>query len=59
VIERSQGVSRSSLEAIKGELMKLAAQEHLFPSSEFPRMVRRAAGATCCRKMRIICSRFI
>ncbi|MFN9335201.1 MAG: cysteine dioxygenase, partial [Alphaproteobacteria bacterium] len=36
VIERSQGVSRSSLEAIKGELMKLAAQEHLFPSSEFP-----------------------
>jgi len=35
-IERSQGVSRASLEAIKAEMLELAAQEHLFPSAEFP-----------------------
>ena len=34
-IERSQGVTRASLEAMKAELMALAAQEHLFPSAEF------------------------
>ncbi len=34
-IERSQGVSRASLDAMKAELMKLAAQEHLFPAAEF------------------------
>ena len=35
-IERAQGVTRPSLAAIKTELMGLAAQEHLFPSAEFP-----------------------
>lgn len=34
-IERSQGVTRPALDAMKAELMKLAAQEHLFPSAEF------------------------
>lgn len=34
-IERSQGVTRASLETMKAELMKLAAQEHLFPAAEF------------------------
>lgn len=34
-IERSQGVTRASLDAMKTELMSLAAQEHLFPSGEF------------------------
>ena len=35
-IERSQGITRPALEAIKAEMLALAAQEHLFPSSEFP-----------------------
>ena len=35
-IEATQGVTRSALEAIRAELMLLAGQEHLFPSSEFP-----------------------
>ncbi|MEI6160304.1 MAG: cysteine dioxygenase, partial [Roseococcus sp.] len=35
-IERDMGVTREALEAIKAELMNLAAQEHLFPSGEFP-----------------------
>lgn len=35
-IEREQGVTRPALEAIKAEMLALAAQEHLFPSSEFP-----------------------
>lgn len=35
-IEARMGVTRDALEAIKAELMALAAQEHLFPSSEFP-----------------------
>jgi predicted metal-dependent enzyme (double-stranded beta helix superfamily) len=30
------GVTRAALDAIKAELLALAAQEHLFPSSEFP-----------------------
>lgn len=34
-IERSQGVTRASLDAMKAELLRLAAQEHLFPSGEF------------------------
>lgn len=34
-IERAQGVTRASLEAMKAELLALAAQEHLFPSAEF------------------------
>jgi predicted metal-dependent enzyme (double-stranded beta helix superfamily) len=35
-IEAAQGVTRPSLEAIRAELLKLAAQEHLFPSANFP-----------------------
>ncbi len=35
-IEERMGVTRPALEAIKAELLALAAQEHLFPSSEFP-----------------------
>jgi predicted metal-dependent enzyme (double-stranded beta helix superfamily) len=35
-IERAQGVTRPALDAIKVEMLRLAAQEHLFPSSEFP-----------------------
>ena len=35
-IERSQGVTRAALDAIKAEMLKLAAQPHLFPSAEFP-----------------------
>jgi predicted metal-dependent enzyme (double-stranded beta helix superfamily) len=35
-IEARMGVTREGLEAVKAELMSLAAQEHLFPSAEFP-----------------------
>jgi predicted metal-dependent enzyme (double-stranded beta helix superfamily) len=35
-IEAAQGVTRPALEAIRDELMRLAGQEHLFPSAEFP-----------------------
>lgn len=35
-IESSMGVTRPALERIRAELMTLAAQEHLFPSAEFP-----------------------
>ncbi|MFN3448466.1 MAG: cysteine dioxygenase [Roseococcus sp.] len=35
-IESRMGVTREALEAIKAELMQLAAQENLFPSAEFP-----------------------
>lgn len=35
-IETRMGVTRPALEAIRAELMNLAAQEHLFPSAEFP-----------------------
>jgi predicted metal-dependent enzyme (double-stranded beta helix superfamily) len=35
-IEAAQGVTRESLAAIREELLKLAAQEHLFPSATFP-----------------------
>jgi predicted metal-dependent enzyme (double-stranded beta helix superfamily) len=35
-IERGQGITRAALEAIKAEMLALAAQEHLFPSAEFP-----------------------
>ncbi|MBY0336457.1 MAG: cysteine dioxygenase [Acetobacteraceae bacterium] len=35
-IERSQGVTRPALDAMRAELLNLAAQEHLFPSAEFP-----------------------
>lgn len=35
-IEREKGVTRESLDAIKAEMMRLAAQEHLFPSAVYP-----------------------
>jgi predicted metal-dependent enzyme (double-stranded beta helix superfamily) len=35
-IERAQGVTRASLDAIKGEMLQLAANEALFPAAEFP-----------------------
>ncbi|PWS33968.1 cysteine dioxygenase [Falsiroseomonas bella] len=35
-IEAKEGVTRPSLEKIRAELLTLAAQEHLFPSSQFP-----------------------
>ncbi len=35
-IEAAEGVTRASLAAIRAELLKLAAQEHLFPSANFP-----------------------
>jgi len=35
-IEAEQGVTRPALAAIRAELLALAAQEHLFPSSFFP-----------------------
>ncbi|WP_207539939.1 cysteine dioxygenase family protein [Sabulicella rubraurantiaca] len=35
-IEGRMGVTRPALEAIREELLALAAQEHLFPSNEFP-----------------------
>jgi len=35
-IERAQGVTRASLDAIKGEMLQLAGNEALFPAAEFP-----------------------
>ena len=35
-IEREHGVTRDSLDAIKGELLRLATNEDLFPAAEFP-----------------------
>ncbi len=35
-IEAAQGVTRPALEAIRTELLALAANEHLFPSAVFP-----------------------
>jgi predicted metal-dependent enzyme (double-stranded beta helix superfamily) len=35
-IEREQGVTRPALAAIEAEMKRLAAQERLFPSAEFP-----------------------
>lgn len=35
-IEKAQGVSRASLDAIMADLQALAGQEALFPSAEFP-----------------------
>ena len=34
-IETSQGVTRAALDAIKTEMLALAKQEHLYPSSQF------------------------
>jgi predicted metal-dependent enzyme (double-stranded beta helix superfamily) len=35
-IEAEEGVTRPALEKIRAEMLKLAAQEHLFPSAIFP-----------------------
>jgi predicted metal-dependent enzyme (double-stranded beta helix superfamily) len=35
-IEAKEGVTRPALHKIRAELLTLAAQEHLFPSSQFP-----------------------
>jgi predicted metal-dependent enzyme (double-stranded beta helix superfamily) len=35
-IEAQEGVTRPALEKVRAELLKLAAQEHLFPSATFP-----------------------
>jgi predicted metal-dependent enzyme (double-stranded beta helix superfamily) len=35
-IERTEGVSRASLEVIKAEMLQLAARAHLFPCSQLP-----------------------
>jgi predicted metal-dependent enzyme (double-stranded beta helix superfamily) len=35
-IEAEHGVTRPALEKIRAEMLKLAAQEHLFPSASFP-----------------------
>jgi predicted metal-dependent enzyme (double-stranded beta helix superfamily) len=35
-IEAEHGVTRPALEKIRAELLKLASQEHLFPSANFP-----------------------
>lgn len=35
-IEAARGATRPALEAIRGELLLLARQEHLFPSAQFP-----------------------
>jgi predicted metal-dependent enzyme (double-stranded beta helix superfamily) len=35
-IEAREGVTRAALDAIMAELQTLAAEEHLFPSAEFP-----------------------
>ena len=44
-IERSQGVTRQSLDAIKAEMLKLAGREELFPSAEFPPLPAGEKGA--------------
>ena len=44
-IEAAQGVTRPALEAIREELMLLARQELLFPSSEFPPPANGEKGA--------------
>ena len=35
-IEREKGVTRAALDAIKAEMMRLAAREELFPSAAYP-----------------------
>lgn len=46
-IESRQGVHPDSLEAIKGELMKLAAQTKLFPIEDFPPPEQAAGNPSC------------
>ena len=43
-IETQQGVTRASLDAIKTEMLALAAHEALFPSAEFPPLPDGAKG---------------
>jgi len=44
-IEMSQGVTRASLDAIKAEMLQLAAHEELFPSAEFPPLAAGEKGS--------------
>ncbi len=44
-IEGQQGVTRASLDAIKAEMLLLAAQERLFPSAEFPPLANGEKGS--------------
>ena len=46
-IESTQGVNPKSLEAIKGELMKLAAKTELFPVEDFPPPAEAAGNPSC------------
>jgi len=46
-IEASQGVNPDSLEAIKAELMKLAAQTELFPVEDFPPPADASGNPSC------------
>ncbi|UCH49840.1 MAG: cysteine dioxygenase [Betaproteobacteria bacterium] len=46
-IESTQGVSPQSLEAIKGELMKLATRTELFPVEDFPPPEQAAGHPSC------------
>ncbi len=44
-IERERGVTPAALQSIRAELLALAAQEHLFPATEFPPPPPRERGA--------------
>lgn len=46
-IESTQGVNTESLEAIKNELMKLAAKTELFPVEDFPPPPAAAGNPSC------------
>ncbi len=46
-IERERGVSRDALEAIKIELLKLAARTDLFPLADFPAPTPGSARPSC------------
>ena len=46
-IESTQGVNPASLEAIKNELMKLAARTELFPVEDFPPPAEAAGTPSC------------
>jgi predicted metal-dependent enzyme (double-stranded beta helix superfamily) len=46
-IESQQGVNAQSLEAIKGELIKLAANTDLFPIDDFPPPEQAAGNPSC------------
>ncbi len=46
-IERDQGVNPESLDAIKAELIKLAAKTELFPIEDFPPPAEAAGNPSC------------